>query len=213
MARFWVVLLLLAAAPINPQELSREEELDSLRLQINRLQIHLARLGHERQGLRAELSRLSIELELQHVRVAEAEAQGARAQVELQRIESDVGDLEEELDGARRELRGVLVRLYRSGDQGYLRLFLSLETGDNLLGGVRQLRYLAQRDSTALRHYLETFETLTARRDQARTKAAELELWLGREEERRDELERLGRRQRSLLARVEREHREIAART
>ena len=30
--------LLLAAAPLSPQELSREEELDALRLQINRLQ-------------------------------------------------------------------------------------------------------------------------------------------------------------------------------
>ena len=213
MARFWVVLLLLAAAPLNPQELSREEELDALRLQINRLQVHLARLGHERQGLRANLSRLSIELELQRMRVAEAGSEGARAQVELERLESDVIDLEEELDGARRELRGILVRLYQSSDQGYLRLFLSLETGDDLLPGVRQLRFLAQRDSTALRRYLETFEALAGRRDLARIKATEIELWLGREEERRGELELLGRQQRSLLVRVEREHREIAART
>ena len=184
-----------------------------MRLQINRLQGHLARLGHERQGLRAELSRINIELELQRSRVQEAATRGAMAQAELARLEADVGDLEEELEEARRDLRGVLVRLYRSGDQGYLRLLLSLQVGDDLLDGMRQLRFLAQRDSTALRHYLETLERLTLHRDSALAKATEIELWLGRERERRDELEDLGRRQQALLAEVEREHLQVTQRT
>jgi septal ring factor EnvC (AmiA/AmiB activator) len=212
-ARFWLVVCLLAAVPLHPQELSREEELDSLRLQIQRLQGHLARLGHERQGLRTELSRLNIQLELQQHRVREAATQGALAQEELLHLEAEVGDLEVELGRARSDLRGVLVRLYRTGEQGYLRLLLSLEEGDDVLDGLRQLRFLARRDSGALRRYVDTFDRLAGRRDLARRKAEEIEAWLVDERERRDELETLGRRQQELLTRVEREHRDVTVRT
>lgn len=205
--------LLLAAAPLMPQELSREEELDSLRLQINRLQGRLARLGHERRSLQAELARINLELELQQVRVREAETQGRLAAEDLRGLESRVQGLEIRLGEAKDELRFVLTRLYRVGGQQYLRLFLSLESGGELLGGIRQLRFLAHKDAVALRRYVAIYDELSSKREQARTKSAEIQSWLAREASRRDELERLSTRQAAVLARIEREHREVTVRT
>jgi septal ring factor EnvC (AmiA/AmiB activator) len=182
-------------------------------LQINRLQGRLARLGHERQSLRAELARLDIELELQRVRVREAEAQAQLAAEELSLLESRVQSLEGRLEEAVVELRSVLTRLYRVGDNGYMRLFVSLESGDDLLSGVRQLRFLAQRDTDIVRSYVETYNELETRRDEALAKSSEIREWLERESSRRDELTRLQSRQRTVLARLEREHEQVTART
>lgn len=212
-ARTWLFVLLLISTPLLAQDLSRQEELDVLRLEINRLQGHLARLGHERSGLKTDLARLEIELELQEAQVREAETARGMTQAELKRLEADVRDLEVELDRARQDLKGVLIRLYRTGEQGYLRLLLSLESGSQLLGGVRQLRFLAQRDSESLLHFVETHEKLSERRDRALEKANEVDRWVSRERTRRDELDRLNRRQVALLARVEREHRQMTVRT
>lgn len=206
-------ILLLSSLPLEPQELSRHEELERLRLEIRRLQSHLAELGHERRSLESELSKIDLQLELQRVRIEEAHMERDAAQAELERLEADVVLLEAELEAARRNLRGVLVRLYRSGDRGVLELLLSLEAGEDLLDGIRQLRYLAQRDTEALRDYLATFERLTERREAIAARAAELEQWLAAERERQQELERLKRRQAGLLAEVEREERTMAART
>lgn len=207
------MVLLLLAAPTGAQDLSREEELDALRSQIDRLQTRLTRLGHERRSLAAQLARLNIELELQEVRVRESEAQGRLAAEELFVLEGEVGGLEADLDRARGELRSVMARLYRVGGQGFLRLFLSLDTGDELLSGSRQLRFLAQRDSRVVRAYVETWETLTARREEARSKAVEIQDWLEREASRRDELKHLSERQAAVLARLEREHQQVTVRT
>jgi len=205
--------LLLAAAPLLPQELSREEELDALRLQIDRLQGRLTRLGHERRNLEADLARLNIELDLQRVKVREAETQGQLAAEELFVLENRVQTLEVRLADSQSELRSVLTRLYRVGGQGYLRLFLSLEAGDELLSGSRQLRFLARKDSVVLRSYLETFEELHAEREEARAKSVEIQSWLERESSRRDELERLSARQTRVLAQLEREHQLVTTRT
>jgi septal ring factor EnvC (AmiA/AmiB activator) len=211
--RVWLPILLLAAVPLKAQDLSREDELGALRVQINRLQSRLARLDHERRGLESDLARIGLELELQEARVAEAETERISAQAELSRLEESAGLLETELEEARRALRGVLVRLYRSGDQGHLRLLVSVETGDGLLEGMRQLRFLARRDAKALRHYVHTFEELDRRREEAHEKASEIEAWLARERERSQELDDLRGRQRAILARLEGERREVAAQT
>lgn len=212
MALWAVVPLLLAALPLGAQELSRQQELDRLRLEIRRLQSHLSQIGQERRSLRGELARIDLELELQRVRVEEARVERDSAQAELERLEADVDSLEQELAAARRSLRGVLIRLYRSGDRGALELFLSLEAGGDPLDGIRQLRYLAQRDTDVVREYLGTFERLTARREEVASQAGELERWLGQEQERRDELESLKQRRIRTLAALEREERTVAAR-
>ncbi len=210
--RIWAMVVLVLAVPLSAQESSRQQELDVLRLQINRLQGDLAWLGHERRSLKAELSRVEIELELQLVRVTEAQAQRGRAAEALAELELEVGLLVARLEGSRGELRGVLKRLYRVGNQGYLRLFLSLDSGQEVLNGVRQLRFLARRDATALRHYVEIHETLADRRQQALQKAEEIQRWLTREEGRRQELERVRARQADVLARITIEHQLATAR-
>ncbi len=210
--RLWAMVVLVLALPLSAQEVSREQALDFLRLQINRLQVDLARLGHERRSLQAELSRIEIELELQQVRVREAQSQRGRSAAALAVLEREVGALEARLENSRGELRGVLMRLYRVGDQGYLRLFLSLDSGQEVLDGVRQLRFLARRDASALRRYVETHEALADRREQARLKAGEIQRWLNQEEARRQELERVRIRQADVLARITTEHRLATAR-
>jgi septal ring factor EnvC (AmiA/AmiB activator) len=210
--RFWAICVLLLATPVVAQEISREQELGALRLQINRLQGDLARLGHERRSLEAELSRIEIELELQQIRVREAQSQRGQAAEVLTELEREVVVLEKQLEASQDELRGVLTRLYRVGDQGYLRLFLSLDSGQEVLNGVRQLRYLARRDAVALRQYVKIHDALADRREEARLQAEEIQQWLSREQNRRQELERVRARQATVLARIKTEHRLATAR-
>jgi septal ring factor EnvC (AmiA/AmiB activator) len=210
--RFRAIVLLLLAVPLAGQENSREQELNTLRVQINRLQSDLARLGHERRSLQAQLARVEIELELQQVKVREAQTQRGRASEVLSALESEVEVLEGRLEGSQEELRGVLTRLYRVGDQGYLRLFLSLDSDQDVLDGVRQLRFLARRDAVALRRYVEAHNALADRREAARLQAGEIQRWLDQEESRQQELEQVRARQADVLARITTEHRLATAR-
>ena len=69
-----VCLAAVLAAQALAQETSREQELEAIRGEIAELQARLLRVRERSTGIRGELERTEVELELQEKRVAEATA-------------------------------------------------------------------------------------------------------------------------------------------
>ena len=177
------------------------------------LQSRLNRVSQEEQGLRGEVERTVVALALQEKRVEEARTARLLAEDSLEAVGAEVATLEDSLEKLRAELKQSLADLYRMGQQGYVRLFLSIRSTDDLLPGIRQMRFFVRRDSELLNAYLETHTELAFQQEQASEHRAEVEDWLGRESTRLDELGRLEKRQKILLARLERERQSLTVQT
>jgi len=191
----------------------REAELEAIRDQIMVLQSRLNRVSQEEQGLRGEVERTVVALALQEKRVEEARTARLLAADSLAAVGEEVATLEASLEKLRAELKQSLADLYRLGQQGYVRLFLSIRSTDDLLPGIRQMRFFVRRDSELLNAYLETHTELAFQQEQASEHRAEVEDWLGRESTRLDELGRLQKRQKILLARLETERQSLTVQT
>ncbi len=212
----WSLVFLVALGvpvAVSGQASDREAELEALRDEILGLRSRLARVRSESAGVRGKLTETRVALELQEKRVEEARAARALAEEQLSVLEAETASLATRLDELRTKLRRRLTDLYRLGRQGYLRLILSIRAERHLLPGIRQIRYLARRDHGLLETYLDTRARLSVRREEVEERRREVGAWLGREAERLEELSRLQRRQRSLLAGLESERRELASRT
>ncbi len=191
----------------------REAELLRIRSEISGLRKRLADTRDRQEGLGGELRRTRLELELQESQLAEATAASDLAAARATAAEAKVAELETALTETRRDLRRGLHGLYRLGRQGYLRLFLSLEPGENLLPTIRQLRFLVRRDQASLERFVATREELGAERLRLAAQHQAMADWQQRETERRNGLVRLRRRQERLLARLEAERKRLAERT
>ena len=208
-----VSFCLASATLLGAQVPDREAELEAIRDQIMVLQSRLNRVSQEEQGLRGEVERTVVALALQEKRVEEARTARLLAADSLAAVGEEVATLEASLEKLRAELKQSLADLYRMGQQGYVRLFLSIRSTDDLLPGIRQMRFFVRRDSELLNAYLETHTELAFQQEQASEHRAEVEDWLGRESTRLDELGRLEKRQKILLARLERERQSLTVQT
>jgi septal ring factor EnvC (AmiA/AmiB activator) len=176
------------------------------------LQSRLLRVQERQSGIRGELERTEIELELQEKKLAEATAARQLA-IETARVgAARVAELEGKLVAIREQLRRSLVGLYRLGRHGYLRLFLALKPDQSLLPGIRLLRLIAHRDAETLDRFRATRTRLEFERDELAGKRREVDAWVVREQDRQRELERLRGRQAALLAQIEGEGRQLASR-
>jgi len=217
----WVLLLALAL-PLYPQSpqtppradrvSARERELAGLRAEIARLEARLGAARRRQSGLQDELAAADLELKLQETRLAEAMTARDLASRRAAASEIEVARLERALQDTRRDLQGRLAALYRLGRQGYLRLFLALDPGHPLLPSIRLVRYLARRDRQSMDRYRVARADLARQRDRLVAERAESERWIEREEARRGELLAVRARRAELLARVEKEERELTAR-
>ncbi len=210
------MILLLASAlssSADPQTVDREAELEAIRDQIMVLQGRLNRVRQEATGLRGELEQTEVALELQRTRLSEARAARELAQASLAEIEVEIGELEIRLEAQRSALRERLIDLYRFGQEGYLRLFLSIRSQDDLLPGIRQVRFLARRDGGLLTSYEATLTELGFKREQLSQQSAAVEEWLEMESERADHLARLQQRQANILASLEEQDRSLSSQT
>jgi septal ring factor EnvC (AmiA/AmiB activator) len=151
-------------------------------------------------------------LALQEQRLAEAVAARELASQRVETLEGRVSELEARLTRVQGNLRSQLVGLYRLGRAVYLRLLISLTSKEQLLPAIRQLRFLARRDSAALDRFLEIRASLVLEQEALDLERRRVELWIGQEEERRQQLARLQRQQAQQLARVERESRRLQSR-
>jgi septal ring factor EnvC (AmiA/AmiB activator) len=191
----------------------REAELEGLRDQIMVLQGRLNRVRQEATGLRGDLEQTEVSLQLQRAKLAEARAARALAEESLARVESDIADLEVRLADLRQSLRRRLIDLHRLGQEGYLRLFLSIRSEDDLLPGIRQVRFLAKRDGGLLAAYEDAHALLALKQEELVGRDLEVREWLEKEVSRAEQLERLQRRQATILAELEREDRSLSLRT
>lgn len=207
-----VFLAALLAAQAFAQETSREQELEQIRGEIAELQARLLRVRERSTGIRGELERTEVELELQEKRVDEATAARQVAIETAQATAARVDELEHKLVTIREQLRSSLVGLYRLGRHGYLRLFLALKPNESLLPGIRLLRLIAHRDAETLDRFRATRTELEFERAELAKRRREIDAWVAREQDRERELEHTRGRQAALLAQVEGEGRQIASR-
>ena len=195
------------------QTSSREAELESIRDQIMTLRSRLNRVRQEAGGLRRDLRETEVALELQKKRLEEARTARALAEEMLAGVETEIGDLEMGLEELQILLRERMVDLHRLGQQGYVRLFLSIQSRDDLLPGIRQMRYLVKRDGGLLEQYQTTHVELSAKQDELVEHREEARQWLEVESKRLDQLERLESRLGSLIARLESEDQRLTRQT
>ncbi len=207
----WAILLALALPAIPQPPLSREQELANLRGEIAKLETRLGEARKLQRGLRGELDAADLELRLQEARLAEAVTARDVAARRAEEGEREVRRLEEALVQARKDLRQRVSGLYRLGRQGYLRLFLALKPDERLLPSIRLARYLARRDRAAVDRYQSSRTRLEQERERLAAQKEELEQWLSREEARRRQLAEVRRRKAALLARVEKEGKDLTA--
>lgn len=205
--------LLALLAPLRAEELlSREAELEAIRDEIGRLQAELGRVQQRETGLTGELARTGAELRLQEQRVAEAELAHTLAEERVTSTGLEVARLEQRLVVVRDELRSRLLGLYRLGHDGYLRLLFALRPGEGMLSGIRLLRFLARRDAEAMNLWVDARARLAVERDQLEADRQARTAWLGRERQRREQLDALRRRQTQLLADARRQGLALAER-
>jgi septal ring factor EnvC (AmiA/AmiB activator) len=198
--------------PANPARPAREAELAAIRREIGRLEGRLEQARRQKSGLEGELAAADLELALEEQRLAEAVAARQAAAERESLSAAQVRLLEGELDGSRRAFRRRLSGLYRLGRQGYLRLFFLLKPDERLLPSIRLMRYLVRRDRESVDRYQEARQRLGAERDRLLGEERERDAWIARETARRGELVAARRRKAVLLARVERERRDLASR-
>ena len=211
-----MLLLLLGgslAGSVRAQPSGREAELEAIRDQIMVLQSQLNRVRQEATGLRGELEQTKVALELQRTRLAEATTARQLAEESLGQVESDIGGLQLRLDELREDLRDRLIDLYRLGQEGYLRLFLSIRSQEDLLPGIRQVRFLVRRDGELLDSYENTHAELRFKQEELSGHHEEVREWLASETERADKLERLKVHQARLLRQLESEDRNLSQQT
>jgi septal ring factor EnvC (AmiA/AmiB activator) len=200
------------ALEVRPPASSREAELAAIRQEIARLEGRLEQARRQQSGLVGELAAADLGLELEERRLAEAVA-AQRAAAERQSISAaQVQRLEGELEHSRRAFRHRLTGLYRLGRQGYLRLFFLLKPDQRLLPSIRLMRYLVRRDRESVDRYQQARLLLAAERDRLAGEQRERDAWIERATVRRGELVAARRRKAVVLARVERERRDLAAR-
>jgi septal ring factor EnvC (AmiA/AmiB activator) len=131
------------------------EELEAIRGEIAELQARLLRVRERSSGIRGELERTQVELELQEKRLAEATA--AARWRSRPRSDRDPGRrLERKLVHDPRAIALELVGLYRLGRHGYLRLFRRSSRTTVCLPESVCLRLIAHRDAETLDRFRAT---------------------------------------------------------
>lgn len=208
------ILLVLPGLPAGSSgQTDRRADLDDIRREISRLEGLLGQARQREGTLQDRVRTVEVELELQRQRLAEAETAREVSVAEVAATETEVARLRRTLDEARGVLQKRLVGLYRLGRQGYLRLFLSLGPGGDLLGAVRTLRFLVRRDAEAIRRFVESRDALEQEREVLVARQQEAERWAAEETARRDRLVAVRARQEKLLEEASQKRRELARRT
>ncbi len=209
-ASFFILVLVLFSISAVAEPDAREAELAEIRRQVAQLEARVAEMRGRETNIEDRLRRVNLELELQEIQLTEATAAHELAATRAAEAETEIAQLEIALGEIRDDLRRRMAGLYRLGRHGYLRLFLSMTPDADLLPAIRQLRFLVRRDRTTIERYTATRDRLADQRLQLAAERREMALWQAREQERRDALATLRRRQRQLLAGVSRERQRLS---
>ena len=200
-----------AAGGAAAQEPDRRSDLSDIRSQIEQLGPRVERARAQATDLVGQLEATLLELRLQETRVEEAVLAHAQAEQTLAEVERSTERLQTVLHSLRGEMHQRLVVFNRLGGRGYLRLLLSFERGEEVLSGLRQLRYLIKRDALAIRDYKTARAELESERSALRDQQARVAEWVDQEAARRTQLETLRQDRLALLVGAETQRDQLSA--
>ena len=181
----------------------RTRDLETLRARVSELERSLAGVEAQASDLLGKWADSRARSELQAARLAEAEAALRDASATRDESAARLAELEGHLGERRAVLRQRLLSIDRFAREGYLRLFLDVDRSADLLLAIRQLRFLAHRDTRAVAGYRAVRdEVAEAQRDHAR-RVAETELGVAQEKQARRELDAVLAEQQRLLRSLE----------
>lgn len=161
------------------------------------MQLELVQLNSELEAVRAQaedvvgrVARIRKELEIQRLRVDEAQQSMALAVEGVTEAEQQLAVLSAESAKVRERLGSRSGALYRLGRWGTVRLLLSLQQGADAPAGVRALRALVRRDAQALAQLAENRRQADRVRAELIRRQAEARSWLDQQRRRSEELRR-----------------------
>ena len=135
------------------------------------------RLALEARTLLGELRRLELDRQIKDEQLRQAKADEERVVTDIGALSQELAQLEEREQAERPELRARLVQLYKLGQGGYLRLFLSGADARNLGQASRMVAAIARRDRERLAAHqrrVEELRTSRATLEQRRSELASL---------------------------------------
>jgi len=129
------------------------KELDSLRKQIGRVNERLNSLDAVRQPILAELARIDLKIEREQLGIQRIHLGQRQLQDQIRANQERRGLLETELELERIRVRKVARYLYKLGGQSYLKLFLRVESLDQLFHNYHLFMIL-------IRHHLDQIHSV-----------------------------------------------------
>ena len=149
MKHLFLVLLLSVAASSAAQQDDRARTEALARTTSERLKAlnqEADRLASEARTLLGDLRRLELERQIKDEEFRQARADEERVDSELNALDQELTRLEAEEQAERPGLRARLVELYKLGQGGYLRLFLSTTEARNVGQASRMVAAISRRD-------------------------------------------------------------------
>jgi len=182
-------LVLAVAVPLSVGASDLRKELTSLRRQMERVNQRLKSLDALRQPILAELARIDLKMERERLgmRRIDVEQKQLQARMEINRGRS--ARLEKELEAERSRVRKVTRYLYKMGGQSYLKLFLRVESLEQLFRNYRFFMILISRHLEQIRGVRRKTEQLAALNRELDGQKNEL---ARRRQAHRDAIKRLG---------------------
>jgi septal ring factor EnvC (AmiA/AmiB activator) len=132
------------------------------------------RLAAQARTLLTELRRLEVDRQIKDEELAQAKANEARLAAELEALNRELARLETEQRAELPELRARLVELYKLGQGGYLRLFLSTADTRNLGQASRMVAAIARRDRDRMAAHQRRVDELKAGQTALQARQTEL---------------------------------------
>jgi septal ring factor EnvC (AmiA/AmiB activator) len=182
---------------------ARELDLERLRGRVAELEAALHGVETQAGDLLGMWAENRSRSELQAARLLEAEAELSNAAAQRDASAARVAELGVLLGERRTRLRHRLLSIDRFAREGYLRLFLDVDRSADLLVAIRQLRFLAHRDASAVAGYRDAHDRWAREQRELDLRLQETERRVVRERDVRRELDTLIAEQRRLLARLE----------
>jgi septal ring factor EnvC (AmiA/AmiB activator) len=133
-----------------------------------------ARLASEERTLLGDLRRLELEREIRTEEYRRADAEASSAAVTLTALDTQIGELEDQVLAYGPELRGRVVNLYKLGRGRYLRLLLSTSDLRSIGQATRMVAAMATRDQVRLAAHQQRIGELAASRGALQTRQQQL---------------------------------------
>lgn len=151
-----------AAAP------DMRHELNSLRQQIDRVNNRLKSLDAARQPILAELARLDLKIEREQLGMRRIDVQQRQLQTEISANQQRRTRLRNELEAERSRVRKVTRYVYKLGGQSYLKLFLRVDSLEQLFHNYHLFMIL-------IRHHLAQIRSVRLKTNQLKSVNQELD--------------------------------------